>query len=50
MKVTFTDKQEINYIQSLIEKDVIQIQEKLTKRKKILRTIFFDKELGDFHS
>jgi len=50
MKVTFTNKQEIDYLESLVRKDTEKLQEKLKRRNKILTTIYLDKELGDFHS
>lgn len=48
MELRFTDKDEIDYIKNLVEADVKIYERKLEKRGKVLSTILFAIERGNF--
>ena len=48
MELTFTNKNEIHYIEQLVNDDIKQLQIKLENRKRVWSTIQFAKERGDF--
>ena len=48
MKVEFTNKTEIGYLERLIREDIEKLKSKVDRREKVWSTIKFAQELGDF--